>query len=163
MFQISHCLATRRIAVGTRNGSMAMYEMRASRVQNIPAHGVSFTFSLVSKTKIFNTTFNLRHPLLPSHLIRTGRTWWHSPRTRTNSHSGRQGKSWAEPPIMQWFPVFQHRNVRPRPSSDSVYEVLQHGPGAPGRAMESSQVSKTSLGVSQDCDPPAAWRDGDQI
>ena len=45
--QISHCLATRRIAVGTRNGSMAMYEMRASRVQNIPAHGVSF-ISVVS-------------------------------------------------------------------------------------------------------------------
>ena len=38
--QISHCLATRRIAVGTKTGSMAMYEMRASRVQNIPAHQV---------------------------------------------------------------------------------------------------------------------------
>ena len=39
--QISHCLATRRIAVGTKAGSMAMYELRASRVQNIPAHGVT--------------------------------------------------------------------------------------------------------------------------
>jgi len=41
--QISHCLATRRIAVGTKSGSMAMYEMRASRVQNIPAHQAPVT------------------------------------------------------------------------------------------------------------------------
>jgi len=41
--QISHCLATRRIAVGTKTGSMAMYEMRASRVQNIPAHQAPVT------------------------------------------------------------------------------------------------------------------------
>ena len=26
--------------MGTKTGSMAMYELRASRVQNIPAHGV---------------------------------------------------------------------------------------------------------------------------
>ena len=36
--QVSHCTATRRIAVGTRNGHMAMYELRASKVQQIPAH-----------------------------------------------------------------------------------------------------------------------------
>jgi len=36
--QVSHCLPTRRIAVGTKNGSMVMYELRANRVQNIPAH-----------------------------------------------------------------------------------------------------------------------------
>ena len=39
--QVSHCTATRRIAVGTKQGSMVMYELRASRVQNIPAHQVS--------------------------------------------------------------------------------------------------------------------------
>ena len=36
--QVSHCLATRRIAVGTKAGSMVMYELRASKVQTIPAH-----------------------------------------------------------------------------------------------------------------------------
>lgn len=41
--QVSHCTATRRIAVGTKNGSMAMYELRASRMQNIPAHGAPVT------------------------------------------------------------------------------------------------------------------------
>ena len=54
------------------------------------------------------------------------------------------------------FPVFQHRDVRAGPSCDAVYEVLQHGSGASGRSMESSQVSETGLGVGQDCDPPAA-------
>jgi hypothetical protein len=38
--KVSHCLATRRIAVGTKAGLIAMYEMRASKVQNIPAHQV---------------------------------------------------------------------------------------------------------------------------
>ena len=38
--KVSHCTATRRIAVGTKGGSMVMYELRASRMQNIPAHGV---------------------------------------------------------------------------------------------------------------------------
>jgi len=41
--QVSHCTATRRIAVGTKAGSMVMYELRASRMQNIPAHGAPVT------------------------------------------------------------------------------------------------------------------------
>jgi len=41
--QVSHCTATRRIAVGTKQGSMVMYELRASRVQNIPAHQAPVT------------------------------------------------------------------------------------------------------------------------
>jgi len=37
--QVSHCAQTRRIAVGTRNGQLAMYELRgASRVQMLSAH-----------------------------------------------------------------------------------------------------------------------------
>ena len=44
--QVSHCTASRRIAVGTKNGGMVMYELRASRVQTIPAHGVSWSKSL---------------------------------------------------------------------------------------------------------------------
>ncbi|XP_023324405.1 WD repeat-containing protein 7 isoform X4 [Eurytemora carolleeae] len=41
--QVSHCLATRRIAVGTKSGSMVMYELRASKVQTIPAHQAAIT------------------------------------------------------------------------------------------------------------------------
>jgi len=41
--QVSHCTATRRIAVGTKQGSMVMYELRASRVQHIPAHQAPVT------------------------------------------------------------------------------------------------------------------------
>ena len=37
--QVSHCLQARRIAVGTKTGQLALYEMRTSRVQTIPAHG----------------------------------------------------------------------------------------------------------------------------
>ena len=36
--QISHCMTTRRIAVGTKAGQLAMYELRASKVQMIAAH-----------------------------------------------------------------------------------------------------------------------------
>ncbi|XP_059089612.1 WD repeat-containing protein 7-like [Tigriopus californicus] len=36
--QVSHCIQTRRIAVGTRTGQLAMYELRASKVQMIAAH-----------------------------------------------------------------------------------------------------------------------------
>jgi outer membrane murein-binding lipoprotein Lpp len=36
--QISHCLQSRRIGVGTRSGQLAMYELRASKVQMISAH-----------------------------------------------------------------------------------------------------------------------------
>ena len=36
--QVSHCLQARRIAVGTKSGQLALYEMRTSRVQTIPAH-----------------------------------------------------------------------------------------------------------------------------
>merc|ERR1719244_1168403 len=41
--QVSHCTASRRIAVGTKAGTMVMYEMRASRVQTIPAHQAPVT------------------------------------------------------------------------------------------------------------------------
>lgn len=36
--QVSHCIQTRRIAVGTRTGQLAMYELRAAKVQMIAAH-----------------------------------------------------------------------------------------------------------------------------
>jgi hypothetical protein len=36
--QITHCMQTRRIAVGTKSGQLAMYELRASKVQMIAAH-----------------------------------------------------------------------------------------------------------------------------
>ncbi|XP_037904047.1 WD repeat-containing protein 7 isoform X3 [Hermetia illucens] len=36
--QISHCSATRRIAVGASNGHLAIYELRQNKCQMIPAH-----------------------------------------------------------------------------------------------------------------------------
>lgn len=41
--QVSHCLATRRIAVGTKSGQMVMYELRANKVQHIQAHQSAVT------------------------------------------------------------------------------------------------------------------------
>ena len=35
---MSHCLQSRRLAVGTKTGQLAMYELRASKVQMIAAH-----------------------------------------------------------------------------------------------------------------------------
>eukprot|EP00088_Acartia_fossae_P013682 TRINITY_DN17239_c0_g1_i1.p1 TRINITY_DN17239_c0_g1~~TRINITY_DN17239_c0_g1_i1.p1 ORF type:complete len:481 (-),score=87.08 TRINITY_DN17239_c0_g1_i1:117-1421(-) len=41
--QVSHCLVTRRIAVGTKTGQMVMYELRANRMQHIQAHQSAVT------------------------------------------------------------------------------------------------------------------------
>ncbi|XP_054284086.1 WD repeat-containing protein 7 isoform X2 [Macrosteles quadrilineatus] len=41
--QVSHCPATRRIAVGAKNGQIALYELRSSKCQLITAHGTSIT------------------------------------------------------------------------------------------------------------------------
>ncbi|KPJ11024.1 WD repeat-containing protein 7 [Papilio machaon] len=37
--QVSHCPATRRIAVGSHTGQLALYELRAGRCQSLAAHG----------------------------------------------------------------------------------------------------------------------------
>lgn len=39
--QVSHCLASRRIAVGTKTGQLAVYELRAPKVQMLNAHSGS--------------------------------------------------------------------------------------------------------------------------
>ncbi|XP_042231958.1 WD repeat-containing protein 7-like isoform X8 [Homarus americanus] len=41
--QVSHCPHTRRIATGAKNGSIAMYELRAYKCQMIPAHATAVT------------------------------------------------------------------------------------------------------------------------
>ncbi|XP_053989982.1 WD repeat-containing protein 7 isoform X11 [Hylaeus volcanicus] len=42
--QVSHCPATRRIAVGSRNGQLALYELRGNvKCQTVPAHSVPVT------------------------------------------------------------------------------------------------------------------------
>ncbi|KAK8379486.1 hypothetical protein O3P69_019416 [Scylla paramamosain] len=41
--QVSHCPHTRRIATGAKNGAIAMYELRASKCQVIPAHTAPIT------------------------------------------------------------------------------------------------------------------------
>ncbi|XP_076298441.1 WD repeat-containing protein Rbcn-3B isoform X11 [Lasioglossum baleicum] len=42
--QVSHCPATRRIAVGSRNGQLALYELRGNvKCQTVPAHSASVT------------------------------------------------------------------------------------------------------------------------
>lgn len=41
---MSHCPATRRIAVGSRNGQLALYELRGNvKCQTVPAHTSSVT------------------------------------------------------------------------------------------------------------------------
>ena len=85
--QVSHCTATRRIAVGTKQGSMVMYELRASRVQHIPAHQV-----LLVSVIWFNCLLVTFRPLLPPlHLTQTARIWSLTLPTRTNCPSGKQG------------------------------------------------------------------------
>ncbi|XP_064292952.1 WD repeat-containing protein 7 isoform X3 [Plodia interpunctella] len=41
--QVSHCPATRRIAVGSHTGQLAMYELRAGRCQSLAAHSGAVT------------------------------------------------------------------------------------------------------------------------
>jgi WD repeat-containing protein 7 len=41
--QISHCAGSRRIAVGAMNGHLAIYELRQSKCQMIPAHSFAVT------------------------------------------------------------------------------------------------------------------------
>nr|XP_018905616.1 PREDICTED: WD repeat-containing protein 7 isoform X1 [Bemisia tabaci] len=41
--QIGHCTATRRIAVGAKNGAIALYELRSSKCQMIAAHGAAIS------------------------------------------------------------------------------------------------------------------------
>ncbi|XP_071441616.1 WD repeat-containing protein 7 isoform X4 [Hetaerina americana] len=41
--QVSHCPYTRRIAVGAKNGNLAIYELRSSKCQLITAHGTANT------------------------------------------------------------------------------------------------------------------------
>jgi WD40 repeat protein len=41
--QVSHCPTTRRIAVGSKMGQLAIYELRSSKCQSIPAHGSPIT------------------------------------------------------------------------------------------------------------------------
>ena len=40
---VSYCSNTRRLAVGSRIGHIALYELRSSRCQLIPAHTSSIT------------------------------------------------------------------------------------------------------------------------
>ncbi|XP_076337758.1 WD repeat-containing protein Rbcn-3B isoform X2 [Tachypleus tridentatus] len=42
-YNISFCASSRRIAVGAKNGSIVLYELRASKSQNIPAHAAAVT------------------------------------------------------------------------------------------------------------------------
>jgi len=41
--QISHCSSSRRIAVGSRNGTIALYELRGPKCQHIQAHSSEVT------------------------------------------------------------------------------------------------------------------------
>jgi len=44
MLQVSHCPATRRIAVGGRGGQLALYELRGNvKCQTVPAHSAPVT------------------------------------------------------------------------------------------------------------------------
>lgn len=55
---MSYCSQTRRIAVGARNGSLAIYELRPSKCQLIPAHAISVTACAFSPDGKFLASFS---------------------------------------------------------------------------------------------------------
>lgn len=59
--QISHCPATKRIAVGAKNGSIALYELRSAKCpvnQMIPAHEAAVTANAFSPDGKFLVTYS---------------------------------------------------------------------------------------------------------
>ncbi|XP_076033939.1 WD repeat-containing protein Rbcn-3B isoform X3 [Oratosquilla oratoria] len=57
--QVSHCPHTRRIATGAKNGSIAMYELRASKCQMIPAHQEPVTAVSFSPDGKYLTSYSM--------------------------------------------------------------------------------------------------------
>ncbi|XP_073987557.1 WD repeat-containing protein Rbcn-3B isoform X4 [Rhodnius prolixus] len=56
--QVSHCPATRRIAVGAKNGSVALYELRSSKCQVIQAHEAAITANAFSPDGKFLVSYS---------------------------------------------------------------------------------------------------------
>ncbi|KAL1123826.1 hypothetical protein AAG570_001597 [Ranatra chinensis] len=56
--QVSHCPATRRIAVGAKNGSIALYELRSSKCQVIQAHDAPITSNAFSPDGKFLASYS---------------------------------------------------------------------------------------------------------
>ncbi|XP_014275232.1 WD repeat-containing protein 7 isoform X2 [Halyomorpha halys] len=56
--QISHCPATRRIAVGAKNGTIALYELRSAKCQTISAHESSITANAFSPDGKFLVSYS---------------------------------------------------------------------------------------------------------
>ncbi|XP_067003219.2 WD repeat-containing protein 7 isoform X2 [Anabrus simplex] len=56
--QVSHCPHTRRIAVGAKNGHVALYELRSYKCQMIAAHSASITANTFSPDGKFLATYS---------------------------------------------------------------------------------------------------------
>ncbi|BES88912.1 WD repeat-containing protein 7-like [Nesidiocoris tenuis] len=56
--QVSHCNSTRRIAVGGKNGSIALYELRSNKCQTIQAHDGAITANAFSPDGKFLVSYS---------------------------------------------------------------------------------------------------------
>jgi len=56
--QVSHCPSTRRIAVGAKNGQVALYELRSQKCQMIQAHGAAITANTFSPDGKYLSTYS---------------------------------------------------------------------------------------------------------
>uniref|UniRef100_A0A0K8T9A7 WD repeat-containing protein 7 n=1 Tax=Lygus hesperus TaxID=30085 RepID=A0A0K8T9A7_LYGHE len=56
--QVSHCNSTRRIAVGGKNGSIALYELRSNKCQTIQAHEGAITANAFSPDGKFLVSYS---------------------------------------------------------------------------------------------------------
>ena len=105
--QISHCMQTRRLAVGTKTGQLAMYEMRASKVQMIPAHSgsiIAVSFSPEGKNL---ATYSVSDNKLSFWQTSTGMFGLGNAQTRCT-------KSYNVPPIpktVKWTPMHMPKLV----------------------------------------------------
>ncbi|CAG0912268.1 unnamed protein product [Notodromas monacha] len=55
---VAHCLQTRRIAVGAQNGQLALYELKGSKCQSIPAHVAGITACAFAHDGKFLATYS---------------------------------------------------------------------------------------------------------
>ncbi|KAJ9576412.1 hypothetical protein L9F63_006724, partial [Diploptera punctata] len=56
--QVSHCPSTRRIAVGAKNGQVALYELRSQKCQMIGAHNAAITANTFSPDGKYLATYS---------------------------------------------------------------------------------------------------------
>lgn len=80
--QVSHCPATRRIAVGSHNGQVAMYELRQGRCQLLSAHSAPLSACAFSTDGKFLVTYSCNENKLSFWQTTTGMFGLGAPSTR---------------------------------------------------------------------------------